>query len=90
MPEDCSVLIIDDNIDDREVYRRMLSRVPGTAYIVSEAETGDDGLALIGHKRPHCILLDYSLPGRDGLDVLAEILEARLLRQCHHADGPRQ
>lgn len=75
MPEDCTVLIIDDNIDDREVYRRMLSRVPGTAYIVSEAETGDDGLALIGRKRPNCILLDYSLPGRDGLDVLAEILK---------------
>ncbi|TCU18819.1 response regulator [Rhizobium sullae] len=75
MAEVCSILIIDDNIDDREVYRRMLERVPGTAYAISEAETGDEGLVLIREKRPHCILLDYSLPGRDGLGILAEILK---------------
>jgi signal transduction histidine kinase len=75
LAEDCSVLIIDDNIDDREVYRRMLSRAPGISYTVLEAETGDQGLALNGRKRPDCILLDYSLPGRDGLDVLADILK---------------
>ncbi len=75
MAEDCPVLIIDDNIDDREVYRRMLSRVAGMNYIVSEAETGDQGIKLAESKRPSCILLDYSLPGRDGLGVLAEILK---------------
>ncbi len=75
MAEDCLVLIIDDNIDDREVYRRMLSRVAGTNYVVAEAETGDQGLELAASKRPSCILLDYSLPGRDGLGVLAEILK---------------
>lgn len=72
---DCSILIIDDNIDDREVYRRMLARVSSTAYTVVEAETGDEGLALNNRKRPDCILLDYSLPGRDGLGVLADILQ---------------
>jgi len=75
LAEDCLVLIIDDNIDDREVYRRMLSRVAGTNYVVAEAETGDQGLELAASKRPSCILLDYSLPGRDGLGVLAEILK---------------
>ncbi|MGO4351958.1 response regulator [Rhizobium sp. RAF36] len=75
MAEDCLVLIIDDNMDDREVYRRMLSRVAGTNYVVAEAETGDQGLELASSKRPSCILLDYSLPGRDGLGVLAEILK---------------
>ena len=74
MAEDCCVLIIDDNIDDREVYRRMLARVSGTNYTVIEAETGDEGLALSSQRHPHCILLDYSLPGRDGLGVLSEIL----------------
>ncbi|MHC2457072.1 signal transduction histidine kinase [Rhizobium leguminosarum] len=75
MAEHCSILIIDDNIDDREVYRRILGRVSSTAYTVVEAETGEEGLALNGRKRPDCILLDYSLPGRDGLGVLADILE---------------
>ncbi|OWO93770.1 hybrid sensor histidine kinase/response regulator [Rhizobium esperanzae] len=75
MAEDCCILIIDDNIDDREVYRRILGRVSSTAYTVLEAETGEEGLALNSRKRPNCILLDYSLPGRDGLGVLADILE---------------
>ncbi|ULR43536.1 response regulator [Rhizobium sp. K102] len=75
MAEDCCILIIDDNIDDREVYRRILGRVSSTAYTVVEAETGQEGLALNGRKRPDCILLDYSLPERDGLGVLADLLE---------------
>ncbi|KRB58937.1 histidine kinase [Rhizobium sp. Root708] len=75
MADDIPVLIIDDNIDDRELYRRMLSRVPGTRYTVFEAENGDEGLALNEQKRPACILLDYSLPGRDGVGVLEEILK---------------
>ena len=54
MAEDCSVLIIDDNIDDREVYRRMLSRAPGISYTVFEAETGDQGLVMNGRRRPDC------------------------------------
>jgi signal transduction histidine kinase len=75
LAEDCLVLIVDDSIDDREVYRRMLARVVSTAYTVIEAETGEQGLALNSLKRPDCILLDYSLPGRDGLGVLAGILQ---------------
>ncbi|OWV69152.1 hybrid sensor histidine kinase/response regulator [Rhizobium sp. R339] len=75
MAEECCILIIDDNIDDREVYRRILGRVTSIAYTVVEAETGEEGRALNSRRRPNCILLDYSLPGRDGLGVLADILE---------------
>ena len=75
MPDGSAVLVIDDNIDDREVYRRMLARVPGANYVVFEAENGDDGIALNAQKRPDCVLLDYSLPGRDGVGVLEEILK---------------
>ncbi|APO66373.1 sensor histidine kinase/response regulator hybrid protein [Rhizobium gallicum] len=75
MAEVCSVVIIDDNMDDRDFYRRMLGRIAGTTYTLAEAETGDQGLAMIARKRPNCILLDYSLPGRNGLGVLAQILE---------------
>ncbi|MDM9619037.1 hybrid sensor histidine kinase/response regulator [Rhizobium sp. AC44/96] len=74
MSDESSILIIDDNIDDREVYRRMLSRATGARYTVFEADNGSDGLALNAAKRPSCILLDFSLPGRDGLGVLEDIL----------------
>lgn len=75
MSDGTSVLIIDDNIDDREVYRRMLSRVAGANYTVFEAENGEEGLALNAQRRPDCILLDYSLPGRDGVGILEEIVK---------------
>ncbi|MBW9112073.1 response regulator [Rhizobium cauense] len=74
MVDDCAILIVDDNADDREFYRRMLSRVAEASYGVREAENGDEALVLSAEKRPDCILLDYSLPGRDGIGVLEEIL----------------
>jgi signal transduction histidine kinase len=66
------VLIIDDNEDDREAFRRMLTR-SSTAYDVIEAASGDEGVLLFRELLPDCILLDYSLPGRNGVAVLEEI-----------------
>jgi PAS domain S-box-containing protein len=67
-----TVLIIDDNPDDREFCARAL-RHADERYQLFEAEGGDEGLALIEDQRPDCVLLDYSLPGRTGLDVLRRI-----------------
>lgn len=66
------VLIIDDSEDDREVFRRMLSRT-STSYEVIEAASGDEGVRLYRERAPDCILLDYSLPGRNGVVLLEEI-----------------
>lgn len=66
------VLIIDDSEDDREAFRRMLSRA-STGYEVIEAASGDEGIRLCREHAPDCILLDYSLPGHNGVAVLAEI-----------------
>ena len=66
------VLIIDDSEDDRETFRRMLSR-GSTPYDVIEAESGEEGVRLYLEFQPDCVLLDYSLPGRDGVAVLQEI-----------------
>jgi len=69
----CRILIIDDSEDDREAIRRMLTRATTNAYEIIEAATGDEGVRLFRESRPHCILLDYSLPGRNGVAVLEEI-----------------
>jgi signal transduction histidine kinase len=66
------VLIIDDSEDDREAFRRMLSRAT-TISEVLEAASGDDGIRLYREALPDCILLDYSLPGHNGVVVLEEI-----------------
>lgn len=71
--EQVSILVIDDNEDDRMLYRRVLQRAPETRYAIAEAVEGDDGLAHIARAEPACVLLDYSLPGRNGVEVLKRI-----------------
>jgi signal transduction histidine kinase/DNA-binding response OmpR family regulator len=67
------VLIIDDSPDDQLIYRRALSKATETNYDLIEAEDGDRGIARLEADGPDCVLLDYSLPGRNGLEVLKRI-----------------
>lgn len=73
MTEKTSVLIIDDSEDDRELYRRTLKKSQDAVYDIIEAETGEEGLAKIAQNSPGCVLLDYSLPGRNGVEVLKHL-----------------
>lgn len=68
-----SILIIDDNQDDRVFYRRVLKSVFGEDVVFFEAASGESGIKEIQEKSPDCVLLDYSLPGRNGLEVLKRI-----------------
>lgn len=71
-----SILIVDDNPDDREMIRRALADVPGIVLPIPEAVDEASCLKRIRGDRPiDCVLLDYSLPGRDGLKVLRSILD---------------
>lgn len=73
MTEKPSILIIDDSEDDRLLYRRALQKSTGDTYDIIEADDGDRGLDMIGEHPPTCVLLDYSLPGRNGIEVLKRI-----------------
>ncbi|MGE3536056.1 MAG: response regulator [Candidatus Tectimicrobiota bacterium] len=65
------VLIIDDNPDDRAVYRRYLA----ADYDISEAALGEEGLLLGRQQPPDCLILDYNLPHMNGLQVLKAWVE---------------
>lgn len=63
-------------VDDHAILRAGLVRIltdefPGAE--IGEAATADEALAKIGHTQWDVILLDISLPGRSGLDILPEI-----------------
>ena len=65
-----SVLIIDDEAAIRESLETLLEF---EGFAVESAETGDDGLAKLADRPFDLILLDFALPDRNGLEILAEI-----------------
>lgn len=71
--EPVKILIIDDNQDDRALCRRALQKSAETRYELLEAGDGDEGMGVIAREEPACVLLDYSLPGRNGIEVLKRI-----------------
>ncbi|HLJ88180.1 MAG TPA: sigma-54 dependent transcriptional regulator [Candidatus Angelobacter sp.] len=65
-----SVLIIDDEAEIRESLETLLEF---EGFTVSSAETGEQGLAKLADRPYDLVLLDFALPDRNGLEVLAEI-----------------
>ena len=67
-----SVLLVEDNDVFREALELMLGGAPGLNVVGSVA----DGEAAIGacvHLRPDVVLMDYRLPGLDGVEATAAI-----------------
>jgi signal transduction histidine kinase len=73
-----NVLVIDDSDDDRKLYQRVLRLAFGDRLNLLEETNGESGLDAIEKAEPHCVLLDYSLPGRDGIEVLRRIRNKHL------------
>ncbi|ATB30367.1 ATP-binding response regulator [Melittangium boletus] len=70
-PEEASRLRTVLIIEDDEVVRYLLQRMLAEPQIqFQEAESGPVGLRLAGQMKPSAIILDLSLPGMDGFDVL--------------------
>ncbi|MGA9392360.1 MAG: sigma-54 dependent transcriptional regulator [Candidatus Sulfotelmatobacter sp.] len=65
-----AVLIIDDEAEIRESLQTLLEL---EGFAVETAASGEAGLQRIGEHPFDLILLDLTLPGRDGMEILAEI-----------------
>jgi PAS domain S-box-containing protein len=75
MTKQRTVLLIDDNPEDRQTYQRFLLKDTYHSYSILEAGLGEEGLELCQHKPPDGVLLDYLLPDLDGLEFLAKLRE---------------
>lgn len=66
------ILVIEDEAPIRKFLRVSLT---GEGYVLSEAETGQEGLKLAARCPPDLVLLDLGLPDRDGLEVIRQLRE---------------
>src|SRR3989440_4389072 len=65
-----SILVVDDESEIREGLELLLT---SEGYRVSSAATGESGLAKLDERPFDLLLLDVSLPDRNGLDLLKEV-----------------
>lgn len=70
-----NLLLVDDDALDRMAVRRAL-QASNLHITLSEAEDAATARAAIGAAGFHCILLDFQLPGADGLAVLRSLRAA--------------
>jgi two-component system, NarL family, response regulator NreC len=83
------ILLVDDHTLVRAGLRRILETQPGFT-VVREVADGASALAAVEETSPDVIVLDLSIPGPDGLEVLATVKRRRpgtkVLVLTMHAD----
>lgn len=71
-----NILIADDHALFREGLKQILSRERDIS-VAAEAASGQETLDLLARHSVDLVILDITMPGRTGLDVLAEIREMK-------------
>ena len=88
-----TIAIVEDNADNRLLLQAILDGL----YDLVEYENGTDALAGLAASLPDLVLLDISLPGMDGNEILARIRADNVLRKlpvialtAHAMSGDRE
>jgi DNA-binding response OmpR family regulator len=84
-PVRAKILIIED---DKKMSDALVSGLSGANYDVSTAGSGEEGFYLVHKLNPDLLLLDLTLPQRNGLEILqqlrAEGIDVRVLVLTSH------
>ncbi|WP_158789399.1 response regulator transcription factor [Granulicella sp. L46] len=80
-----TILIIED---DRKLSAALVSGIESAGYDVTTASSAEEGFFLVHSIRPQLLLLDLTLPQRNGLDILRQIrqegIDVRVLILTSH------
>jgi len=87
------IAVVEDNADNRLLLQALL----GDQFQLTEYETGAEALAGLVQSPPDLVLLDISLPGMDGNEVLERIRADESIRHlpvialtAHSMNGDRE
>jgi len=72
MPAPGTVLVVDDNAENRALAKATLE---DEGFVVELASSGSEALASFARTPPDCVLLDVRMPGMDGIAVCKAIRE---------------
>jgi len=88
MAKATTILVVDDHPIVRAGVRQLIQQIPSAS--VEEAETGEEGYRLFQELYPDMVILDITLPGIGGLEVLRRIRanreDAKVLMFSMHED----
>jgi DNA-binding NarL/FixJ family response regulator len=88
------VLLADGRQGERERMRLVLAQEPGVV-VVGEADDGETAVRLALELAPDLLILDYAIPGFDGVELLRRVrlelptLRVLLVTRSLHADAVR-
>jgi DNA-binding NarL/FixJ family response regulator len=69
------VVIVEDNKVFREALELLLELRP-EFEVVGALDSGKNAAAFVAEARPHVVVIDYRLPGLNGIEVTREIVAA--------------
>jgi signal transduction histidine kinase/DNA-binding NarL/FixJ family response regulator len=78
MPTTQTLLIVDDCREDRQIYRRYLLQDPHQSYRIWQVDSAEEGLVLCQKIQFDALLLDFCLPGMNGLQFLNKLKDEEL------------
>ena len=70
MPNNATILYVEDNLDNRTLVRRILT---AEGYNLIEAVNATQALEIIENTRPSLILMDINMPDMDGYSLTSRI-----------------
>jgi two-component system invasion response regulator UvrY len=85
-----SVMLVDDHAVVREGYRRLIEKHKDLA-VIAEASDGHEAYRLYKQHRPDVVVLDLSMPGQGGIEVVRHVRQwdasARILIFTMHQNA---
>lgn len=71
----CTISIVDDSAVDRFTYRRYLESASNLDWQIVDCDSAEEAIDLCSRDCPDLILLDYLLPGTNGIELLQMLTE---------------